>query len=69
MALLRWSVSRLSAPVYVRVFSARYFSDNREIASVKDQGTGVEKKEVDALHQKIEVRLCPVQYVWFMSWA
>ncbi|XP_065916615.1 cytochrome c oxidase subunit 5B, mitochondrial-like [Dysidea avara] len=54
MALLRWSMSRLSAPVYTRVFSARYSSDKREIASVKDQGTGLERKEVDAIYEQIE---------------
>jgi len=57
MALLRWSMSRISVPVYARVFSARYASSNREIASVKDQGTGLEKKEIDALYGKIDVSL------------
>jgi len=60
MALLRCSLVRLSAPVYMRVFSAKYASDNREIASVKDQGTGIEKKEIDAIYNNIEVSLTAV---------
>ena len=60
-------MSRLSAPVYTRVFSARYSSDKREIASVKDQGTGLERKEVDAIYEQIEVSFNAVQRVLFVT--